>query len=74
MGKKTKEKMVKVIYEGPQSGVNVHPYGKHQKSMEKEYPESFAKELINTSLKQQFKIVGSAPNPPDPDKDQKGKK
>lgn len=50
-------KTIKIRYDGPCDMVRVAPYGEHYNGVEKEYPEDFAKELIETSKKQQFSIV-----------------
>jgi len=49
-----KEKLVGVVYLGPSPFVNVAPYGPHDKDAVVDYPESVAKELIETSQRQQF--------------------
>ena len=57
------EKLVSVLYEGPCDKIIVAPYGDHDKGVEKEYPENFAIELIETSKTHQFKIIGKSPSP-----------
>jgi len=55
-----KEKMVGVVYLGPSKFVRVVPYGRHYKDTVVDYPESFAKDLIETSKKQQFEKAEDA--------------
>lgn len=62
---------MQVIYNGPSKSVNVEPYGKHERGEKKNYPADFAKDLIATSKRQQFRIVRTAkktapPEAPEP--------
>ena len=49
---------MQIKYLGPSGDVNVAPYGPHRKGDVKEYPDDFARELLATSIKQQFEPVG----------------
>ena len=49
---------MQVKYIGPMDAVRVGEYGKHEKGEIKDYPPDFAKQLLATSSKQQFELVG----------------
>ncbi len=49
--------MTIIRYLGPGGSVMVHPYGRHAKDQEKEYPDDFATELLATSRRQRFEVV-----------------
>jgi hypothetical protein len=50
---------MKIIYRGPRDSINVPPHGEHRKGESKEYPDAFGKELITSSKKQKFEVVGN---------------
>ena len=49
---------MKIKYLGPSKKVNIPPFGEHLQHQVKTYPDDFAKDLLATSKKQQFKKVG----------------
>lgn len=58
---------MKIKYLGPMNRVIVAPYGDHFKDQVKDYPKEFGEELLATSLKQQFEVVGKSAEEPDED-------
>lgn len=53
---------MKIRYLGPRTEVNVAPFGKHQLNDVKNYPDDFAKELMETSSRQRFEVVDGGPD------------
>jgi len=49
--------MTIIKYLGPSDSVEVAPYGTHDLGREKEYPDEFAADLLETSNNQQFEEV-----------------
>ena len=59
---------MQIKYLGPSEAVNVASYGSHRKGDVKEYPDDFAEELLRTSKKQQFEVMGERSKPePEPE-------
>lgn len=58
---------MKVRYLGPRSSVIVAPYGAHPAGEIKDYPEEFARDLVSTSLRQQFELAEPEITPPEPE-------
>ena len=50
-----------IKYLGPRSRIRVAPYGWHEMEEEKEYPDEFGEELMETSKKNHFERVGKPP-------------
>lgn len=48
---------MRIKYMGPNTRVNVPPYGIHLMMEEKDYPDDFGKNLLATSSKQVFEEV-----------------
>jgi hypothetical protein len=48
---------MKIRYLGPMDRVYVVPYGPHYRDEIRNYPDSFARELLATSTKQHFEAV-----------------
>jgi len=48
---------MRIKYNGPAEQVNVAGYGPHRLGEEKEYPDDFAAELLDTSSRQMFEVV-----------------
>lgn len=49
---------MKLKYKGPGSHVMVAGFGRHDKNEVKDYPDEAAEELIETSIRQKFQIIG----------------
>ena len=51
---------MKIKYLGPAESVNVEPHGPHRQGEVKDYPADFGEDLLATSKKQQFELVGDS--------------
>jgi len=50
---------MKIKYNGPQEKVAVPPHGAHERGEIRDYPDDFARKLLESSRKQQFEVVGA---------------
>ncbi len=58
---------MKIKYLGPRTEINVEPHGKHQMGEEKDYPDDFGRELIESSRKQRFVVTEGPEEDPSPE-------
>ena len=52
-----------LIYKGPRKSVNVCGFGEHECGEAKEYPDGFARQLMDSSHRQKFDAVGAGLKP-----------
>jgi len=65
---------MKLKYKGPGAYVMVAGFGRHDRKEIKDYPDEVAEELLATSKRQKFQVVGTAPQKQEKDDKPKGAK